>query len=88
DLTEDILTILHLQLAIMKARENALNHLDPRKLTLWKVNIPIDDDDNIKMLNNMSHKINIKQDLSGVELLLIDNQEYINIANRNISYLP
>ncbi|CAG8684320.1 45301_t:CDS:2 [Gigaspora margarita] len=58
--------------AIKKEREHTLGHLDPIELILWKVNIPIYNEDRMKMLDNKSHEIDVEQDLGGIELFLAD----------------
>ncbi|CAG8832744.1 20887_t:CDS:2, partial [Gigaspora margarita] len=72
DVTENISTISHLQSAIKKGKEPDLDHFASNSLTLWKVNIPINNEDRLKMLDVASCKINIEQDLGGIKLFPAD----------------
>ncbi|RHZ84084.1 hypothetical protein Glove_85g77 [Diversispora epigaea] len=72
DITKNISTVSHLQSTIKKLKKPDLDNFAFNKLILWKVNIPVDNEEKLKILDNTSRKIDIKQDLEGVELLPSD----------------
>ncbi|KAF0531178.1 crinkler family protein [Gigaspora margarita] len=71
-ITENISTILCLKSAIKKEKEPDLDYFASNMLTLWKVNIPINNEDRLKILDDVSCTVDIEQDLGGIKLFLAD----------------
>ncbi|CAG8777031.1 25059_t:CDS:2 [Gigaspora margarita] len=69
DITENISTISHFQSAIRKGKEPDLDHFACNTLILWKV---INNEDRLKILDNVSCKLDIEQDLGGIKLFSTD----------------
>ncbi|CAG8643923.1 2444_t:CDS:2, partial [Dentiscutata heterogama] len=57
DITENISTISRLKSAIKNEKEPDLDHFASNTLTLWKVNIPINNEDRLKILDDVSYGI-------------------------------
>jgi hypothetical protein len=65
-------SISRLKNVIRDEKKNDFFNIDANKLRLWKVDIPIIEDDKLKILDNKPHtEINIEQELGGEELLSV-----------------
>ena len=68
--TDKIKTISQLRDTIKAYKENVFKTFDANQLTLWKVDIPFDcENDKLKMLDNAFGTINIEKDLKGEKML-------------------
>ncbi|PKY38259.1 hypothetical protein RhiirA4_391680 [Rhizophagus irregularis] len=61
-------SISRLKNVIRDEKKNDFFNIDANKLRLWKVDIPIIEDDKLKILNKPHTEINIEQELGGEEL--------------------
>ncbi|GBB99738.1 hypothetical protein RclHR1_03610014 [Rhizophagus clarus] len=64
-------SISRLKNVIRDEKKNDFFNIDANKLRLWKVDIPITDEDKLKILDKPHTEINIEQDLGGEELLSV-----------------
>jgi hypothetical protein len=70
DITDKIRTISHLQQAIKDVKQSRLGSFDPNELKLWKVYIPISENENkLNILNKQPQEVDIKRDLGGQKLI-------------------
>lgn len=78
-ITDDITIGSKLRSEIYEKKKQAFTNIDENKLILWKVNVPINNEEDMSMLDEVSQKflasckINIERDFKGEELFPTDS---------------
>ncbi|CAG8614883.1 16022_t:CDS:2, partial [Racocetra persica] len=64
--------ITDLKERIWSKKRNALANVNVSQLRLWRVNIPVNDENKMNMLDTSRTNINVKEELDGIEMCPVD----------------